>query len=406
VHAVLRSYITSGIAIVGISVIAVTPIAATPHDIKIENPAVQLTATPFAEYEELFNKSLDNIQGLIALALKPPPPPSEIPFTLESLIAGLFDVSANVAAFQNEISGLPGQVQALQQITQMYLQAASHELQAGNTEVALQIVLYAALSDAGSIVSVATYPLTLLGPDFEEVAPVFAEAILNAAVAPAVSAVAASGEVAQNVLDELKAGDPQDVLGDLIAAPAVVTDGFLNGTKLETGVFGTVDIPGILTATTLQDAEGPGPISLAIQFVQIARTLLTPTAATALSPTATQDTVKSFNLDVNQDVPPAVPPSIEKSTTSEDLKIQPKGNILDTDEVTNSGVDSSKANAHRPRLLGNDTGTEAGSSPTAKSMGKGIQGIRDTVRNVVKGLTGSGRQDEGADSSNNAKGAG
>jgi hypothetical protein len=404
VHAALRSYVTSGIAIVGVSVIAVAPIAATPREIKIENPAVQLTASPFDAYQTLFTNSLENIQGLIALALKPPPPPSEIPFTINSLITGLFDVSANIAAFQNEISGLPGQVQALQQITQMYLQAASQELQTGNTEVALQIVLYAALSGAGSVASVATYPLTLLGPDFEEVAPVFAEAILNAAVAPGVSAVAAGGEVAQNVLDDLNAGDPQDVLGDLIAAPAVVTNGFLNGATLETGVFGTVDIPGILTAKTLQDAEGPGPISLAIQFVQIARTLLTPTAATAataLSPTATQGTVKTFNLDV----PPAAQPSIEKSTPSEDLTNQRKDNTLDTDEVTNSGLDTSKVNTHRPRLFGDDSGSEAGSSPTPKSVGKGIQGIGDTVRNVVKGLTGKGRQDEGADSSGNAKGA-
>jgi hypothetical protein len=401
VHAALRSYVTSGIAIVGVSVIAVAPLAATPREIKIENPAVQLTASPFDAYQTLFTNSLKNVQGLIQQALAPPPPPSTLPFTINDLINGLLDVSGNIANFQKELSGLSQQVSSLQQLTQLLLQAAQGKLQAGDYQGALDIVLYTGLFVAGGVAGFAVYPLTLLGPDVEEVAPSFAEAILNAAVAPALSGVAATGEVAQDVLDALKAGNPQDILGDLIAAPAVVTNGVLNGAKLQTSIFGTVDIPGILTDSTLLSAEGPGPIALVIQLGQFTRGLLTPTAATALSPTATQGTVKTFNLDV----PPAAQPSIEKSTASEDLTLPRKDNTLDTDEVTNSGVDTSKVNTHRPRLFGDDSGSEAGSRPTPKSMGKGIQGIGDTVRNVVKGLTGKGRQDEGADSSDNAMGA-
>jgi hypothetical protein len=401
VHAALRSYVTSGIAIVGVSVIAVAPIAATPREIKIENPAVQLTASPFDAYQTLFTNSLENIQGLIQQALAPPPPPSTLPFTIDDLINGLLDVSGNIANFQKELSGLSQQVSSLQQLTQMLLQAAQGKLQAGDYQGALDIVLYTGLFVAGGVAGFAVYPLTLLGPDVEEVAPSFAEAILNAAVAPALSGAAATGEVAQDILNALKAGNPQDILGDLIAAPAVVTNGVLNGAKLQTSIFGTVDIPGILTDSTLLSAEGPGPIALVIQLGQFTRGLLTPAAATALSPTATQGTVKTFNLDV----PPAAQPSIEKSTASEDLTIQRKDNTLHTDDVTNSGVDTSKVNTHRPRLFGDDSGSEAGSSPTPKSVGKGIQGIGDTVRNVVKGLTGKGRQDEGADSSGNAKGA-
>jgi len=251
VQAALRSYVTSGIAILGVSVIAVAPIAATPRDIKIASPAVQLTASPLDAYEALFNNSLTNIQGLIAQALAPPPPPSMLPFTLDSLISGLFDVNANIAAFQNELSGLSQQVSSLQQLTQLLLQAAQGKLQAGDFEGALDIVLYTGLFVAGGVAGFAVYPLTLLGPDVEEVAPSFAEAILNAAVAPALSGVAATGEVAQDVLDALKAGNPQDVLGDLIAAPAVVANGVLNGAKLQTSIFGTVEIPGILTDATL-----------------------------------------------------------------------------------------------------------------------------------------------------------
>jgi hypothetical protein len=320
VQAALRSYVTSGIATVGVSVIAVAPIAATPRDIKIASPAVQLTASPLDAYEALFNNSLTNIQGLIAQALAPPPPPSMLPFTLDSLISGLFDVNANIAAFQKELSGLSQQVSSLQQLTQLLLQAAQGKLQAGDFEGALDIVLYTGLFVAGGVAGFAVYPLTLLGPDVEEVAPSFAEAILNAAVAPALSGVAATGEVAQDVLDALQAGNPQDVLGDVIAAPAVLANGVLNGAKLQTSIFGTVEIPGILTDATLLSAEGPGPIALAIQLGQFTRALLTP-AATALSPIGAQDTASTINFDVNSGIPYAAPPSAEKSTPSADSKV-------------------------------------------------------------------------------------
>src|SRR5262245_51012478 len=105
-HATLRPYVTTGIALVAASVVAVTPIAATPPDVTIPNPAVQLTASPFDAYQALLTNSLDNVQGLIGLALAPPPTPSQLPFTLDSLITGLFDVKANITNFRTQLSGL------------------------------------------------------------------------------------------------------------------------------------------------------------------------------------------------------------------------------------------------------------------------------------------------------------
>jgi hypothetical protein len=98
----------SGIALAGATVIAAAPIAATSRDVEIANPAVQLTATPFEEYQALISNSLKNIQGLIEQALAAPLPPSDLRFTLDSLISGLFDVNANIAAFRKELSGRHG----------------------------------------------------------------------------------------------------------------------------------------------------------------------------------------------------------------------------------------------------------------------------------------------------------
>lgn len=401
-QAALRSYVTSGIAIVGVSVIAVAPIAATPRDIKIASPAVELTASPFDAYETLFNNSLSNIQGLIAQAIAPPPPPSMLPFTLDSLISGLFDVSNNIANFQKQLSGLSQQLSSLQQLTQLLLQAAQGKLQAGDYAGALDIVLYTGLFVAGGVAGFAVYPLTLLGPDVQEVAPSFAEAILNAAVAPALSGVATSGDVAQDVLDALKAGNPQDVLGDLIEAPAVIANGVLNGTKLQTSIFGTVEIPGILTDATLLSAEGPGPIALAIQLGQFTRALLTPPAAAALSPTTTQGTSATVNLDVNPDIEHADPQDIEESTPTADPKTQSKGNTLGADEVTNSSSDLSKVNTNRPRLFGGTSGDQSGGDNSVKNVRDGvhdgIQGFRNGIRNVVKTVTGGNNEHDGDNS--------
>ncbi len=413
-QAALRSYVTSGIAIVGASVVVVAPIAATPPDIHIANPAVELTASPFDDYEALFTNSLDNIQGLIAQALAPPPPPSELPFTLDDLITGLLDVNANIAAYQNQASGLPQQLSSLQQLTNMLLQAASVRLQAGNVEGALDIVLYTALFTATGVLGFALYPLTLLGPDVQEIAPDFAGAAFNAAFAPVLSGVAASGHVAQEVLDALNAGNPQEILDDLIAAPAVVANGVLNGARLDTSVFGIVEIPGILTDTTLLSAEGPGPIALAIQLVQFTRGLLTPPAAEASSLNKAQDTerVRTFDLSLNKgldrEVAPAgasMPGGPEKSTPTADLKTADAGNVLDADKVTNAKTsNSTDAKNDRPRLFGGNSGDPVdggqGVNKLREGLNDGLQGLRDGVRTVVKALNGRGSDDDGGDNAN------
>jgi hypothetical protein len=415
-QAAFRSYVTSGIAIVGASVIAVTPIAATPRDIQIANPAVQLTASPFDEYEALLTESLGNIQGLIEQALAPPPPPSELPFTLDSLITGLLDVDANIAAFQSQVSGLPQQVNSLEELTQMLLQAASARLQAGNVEDALDIVLYTALFTGTGVAGFALYPLTLLGPDVQELAPSLFGAAINAAVAPVLAGVAASGEVVQDVLDALASDNPQEILGHLIAAPAVVTNGVLNGANLQTSIFGTVAIPGILTDTTLLDQEGPGPIALAIQLGQLARALLTPPAAAASSLSTTQDTarVRTFNLNLNKDLDQEVAPvgasaqsGTVKPTATADLKADDTRNVLDTGKVTNAAASNSTdgKNDH-PRVFGGTSGSPVSGGQDGKQLRAGmrdgihdgVQGFRESVRNVVKAPTGRGHRDDGADS--------
>src|SRR5687768_835778 len=103
-HAKLRAYVAAGVALVGATAIALTPIAATPPDVRVANPAAQLTASPFDAYEMLLDNSRTNVSGLIALALTPPP---ALPFSISDLISQALEVETNVDAFRELLSGSP-----------------------------------------------------------------------------------------------------------------------------------------------------------------------------------------------------------------------------------------------------------------------------------------------------------
>jgi hypothetical protein len=189
----------------------------------------------------------------------------------------------------------------------------------------------------------------------------------------------------------------------------VITNGVLNGANLQTSIFGTVAIPGILTDTTLLDPEGPGPIALAIQLGQLARGLLTPPAAEAASLARTQDTrrVRTFDLNLNkgldQEVAPAgasAPSGTVKPTTTADLKADDTGNVRDIKKETSAATSkSTDVKKDRPRLLGGNSDSRVGDGRGVKKLRDGIhdgvQGFRDGVRHVVKAATARGGGDGG-----------
>ena len=141
-QAKVRPYVTAAAAMIGAGAIAISTVVVTPPDVRIANPAVQLAASPFDAYGTLFDNSRENLEGLLALALAPAP---TLPFTLDELVSQALEVDTNVTAFRALLSGLSGQVDSLNQLNRMFLQAAANELQAGNIEGALDVLLYTAL---------------------------------------------------------------------------------------------------------------------------------------------------------------------------------------------------------------------------------------------------------------------
>lgn len=393
-HAALRPYATAGVALVGATAIALTPIAATPPDVRVANPAAQLTASPFDAYETLLDDSRSNISGLVALALAPPP---ALPFSISDLISQALDVETNVDAFRELLSGLSGQVDSLNQLNRLFLQAASSELQAGNIEDALDIILYTALFNGSGILAFALYPAALLGVDVEELTPEIAGAAFNALVAPGFSSVAVTGQIAQDVLDAVKSGEYQQIVGDLIGAPALLTNGVLTGAVLQTSVFGPVAVPGILTDATLLDAEGPGPISLAIQLAQFARGLVTPPASdVSTSKTTGPERVSTADLDAE------VSATVDDPLPSTEAQVKDEGIVSDTDKVTNAGTDGPSPTKKNERVRSSGVPTSGrqtvwaprGLTDIGQGVRDGLRGLREGVRDTVVSVTDRGHDAE------------
>ena len=224
----VRSYLTAGVALVGASVIAVTPIAPLPADIQIPNPAVQLAATPFDIYVQVFQEAVANAGVLLDEALADPAPilgqllANQIA-TVNSLAAGL--VTTAGATFT-----------ALTTVVPPLLQAAFNDLISGDVEGAVNNLLTAALATVlplaglvGPIQAAIAQPVQNLLNVIDLVDPTTVSLALVGLLGPDISGVGAIGTAVQNVIGAVGNGDLEQVLGAVIAGPAVVADGFLNG---------------------------------------------------------------------------------------------------------------------------------------------------------------------------------
>ncbi|WP_083407730.1 ICP22 family protein [Mycolicibacterium rutilum] len=89
-------------------------------------------------------------------------------------------------------------------------------------------------------------------------------------LAPLSSSVYATAEAIQNVVDAASAGDPIGVLGAVVAAPAVVLNGFLNGFGVDGGLL----------------SDGLGAINVLMQIRDMIAAAITPSAAPASLPEA------------------------------------------------------------------------------------------------------------------------
>lgn len=289
----VRPYLTSGVAVVGATVVAMSPISpVVPSDaaaapVVVARP-VQLAASvnPVTAYLELIENTVNNVAGLGQSILANPAPILQQVITNQltnagALLAGLETLGADL-------------VENLQTIAAPALQDAVAAIAAGNFVAAapnvvtalFQPLLFAALPLLPVLQQVIEQPaanLLAVTQQFQTVAAFAAIGVLG----PLSSSIYASAEAIQNVFDAASNGDVLGALGAIVAAPAIVIDGFLNGW----GVDGGLISPGLGTISTLLQirdmiANAIKPVAATADLTEVATV---PASAATLARSTTPD---------------------------------------------------------------------------------------------------------------------
>ena len=255
--AAIRQHASVGFALVGAGVIAAAPLAAPPPDIhlpSISTVAVDLAAAvnPLDAYGQLLSNTVNNLGTLANATFAHGVAP-----ILQQIITNQLVNAQNLGAGLNEVltDQLPMILQtALDQLGSGQFQAATETIASGVVSVALPLLppLLAPLNNFVNVVNQL---------------PTVALATGLALIEPPLALLQATGQAVQGITDALTAGDPVQVLGAVLSAPAVMVDGFINGyLPSQTG--------GLLTPLS-------GALSLLVTIRDTILTAITPPAAVA-----------------------------------------------------------------------------------------------------------------------------
>ncbi|MBU9767146.1 hypothetical protein FR943_25360 [Mycobacterium sp. TNTM28] len=231
----LRPYATAGIALVGAGVIAVTPVAPPPTVTQVSSAAVDLSAAvnPLSPWVDLFNNTSTNLTGLADAYFEAPAP--ILQQVIVNQVANLDRLLNDPGSIGDVLSGIGDNLdKAFQAATFLGIPAdlPADEVQAMLLE-----------SNDGFHAALATLiPLVLpaLAPDLDEGTVTLitevvrfisspASGVLIGLAGPVVSPLIALVSSVQAVTG---AADFEEALQALLATPANVADGFLNGATL------------------------------------------------------------------------------------------------------------------------------------------------------------------------------
>ncbi|MGV0835996.1 hypothetical protein [Mycolicibacterium thermoresistibile] len=409
-HASVRSFATTGVALVGASVIAVTPIAPAPPDIQVSKQAVSLSAIsdpadPFVAYEELVANTIGNLSSLGG-QFAADPAPILVKIFQNQVANGQLLGSALEESFGFILQGveaLPGTLEeAFALLTQGDLEGAVDAFVLGIVPAALGL-LVPFVAASMIITNTADNFARAVSAVFDPENLLFT--VLGFA-GPALSTLNGFVATGQAVIDGVLAGDPMAVVNSLVSAPAVIIDAALNGSG---AVLGFIPLPGLLTAVSPTNPVG-GPIATllnirtaiadALQPVEQVTSLSTASPSTA-SPMAAEaeeqveavaavtnvsnENFRTVNLTTDSSTPVEDPVAGETEkdaadggvettdgTESLDLPAGEEGDALTDvepkDESTNGGTDLSDGNkANPPTTVGTSTGSVSkGKSDDAK----------------------------------------
>lgn len=251
-----RSYLMTGVALVGAGAIAVSPVAppipdVAPSTLAVSNLQLSALANPFEVYGQVLENTIANFGALGERVIADPAP------ILAQILENQWNSARQLgAAFQSAGESLansfspdnPFGVPAL-------LRTAADEVGAGNLEGAInslwQVMLTPLLGPAVTLIpaitSVHRQPVqNLLNVIDQTQLPItlFAIGVLSPIYA---GFVKAGGAFVQDVFDAVRTGDLEGLANAFITGPAAVINGFLNGDGIDAGFLS----PGLGTVSGL-----------------------------------------------------------------------------------------------------------------------------------------------------------
>jgi hypothetical protein len=360
----LHPYVVAAVAVVGASTLALTPVIATPPDIKIVNPEVRPTASPFDVYRDAVEHVLANLEALLGAALAGP---ELTGLNLEVVLDGIIgdptiDFTNLRDSLERNIDDLPALLESTRSRISGAMETALVNLAAGRLDLAVDQLLSASVDAVLHVVDLATTSVSPLLGDLKEPVTRLQSDLTVALLGPVVNGIGTTAQSLQGVVAALKSGEPDRVLNAVVSAPAVITDRVLNGgyTTVSGAVLGDQAWPGVLNnrlSAPIADVVG---------------------------------SERTVTLDVAA-LDPSVSPERQPGEVQRDVQDADKGTNKDV-MATDGAIEAPDDNGPRPRPFGSNftgrTGGRAGMNTLRDGIRDGIEGFREGVRNVVRTVTG------------------
>lgn len=339
-HTAARSYLTTGVALVGAGAIAISPVApplpdaarAATSSVTTSDLQLSALANPFVVYGEVVENTLTNL-GLLGERVLADPAPIlaqilQNQWNSAQTLGGALNRAGESLANSFSVDN-PFGVPAL-------LRAAGDHLAAGDLEGAInslwQVVITPLLGPAIELIpaltSVIRQPVqNMLNVIDQTQLPItlFAIGVLSPIYA---GFVKAGGAFIQDVFDAARTGDLEGLANAFITGPAAVINGFLNGDAVDAGFFS----PGLGTISGLLNIRDA--IAQALRPVKAA-------GIAAIDSTTTDAAARTVSVSVESSEEPGTSETAlaqEDSTQSEGTS-EPADATAETDPLDDTPVD-------------------------------------------------------------------
>ncbi|MGC4933431.1 hypothetical protein ACLQ3C_07085 [Gordonia sp. DT30] len=424
-----RPRVTTGLALAGAAAIAITPLAMTgaPALAADVNHATSAAATTgIGMYQQVIADTIANIQKLQKSA-----PDGTLPI-LNQILS---NQQANLSGLGSALGTFgPKALDALQTEVPPLLEEAAAALADGDLATAINSVVLAAILPVTAGLDMLPGPIlpalqkVLAGP-LENLANVINETqnqlILSAVLVPVSPLLGGMGGLVQgiqNVIDAAKTGDPAATLNALVAAPAVMLDGLLNGgygidlapvaglggiglKVVAGGIFGNTEFgdDGVLTlpgsvsswqslqkgilkiitppkttsATSSVAVKSISPTDIsAVTSPRATSVTVGATTSTAGSASATESSATASAPATAE--PTTSTPTTSTPSTSTPSTSTPSTSTPSTSTPTTGSSEAPTAPSSAPEATGGDSATSAESANGSDATGSGSAGSSDT----------------------------